>query len=430
MPSQRRRTMMVSVRRRWSSSAARRPGRPRLARLAAFGAGAPRTGEPRFRVGDGRKPPRRQVTACLWRIASPRSQSTRDGHRDAPARTRYLADGRATPTRAPPKSRRCGSASTSACTSSTPPRCTAMVARSRWWPRRSPVGATTSSWSARSIRRTPPAAARTVACERSLRRLGTDRLDLYLLHWRGSTPLAEVVEAFEGLGRRGQDPALGRQQLRRRRHGRARATAGGAARRGQSDPLQPRAARGRLGAAAVVPPASHLRSWPTRRSARAAARSTTLRAIAERHGVSPATIALAWVLDQQGVVTIPKASRPEHVRENHAALELTLTSADREELRAPSPRQRDPPRSRRCRRPARSLPEEAAPQPAKCAAAGGAGEEFSSRNGRCRGRGGSPRKATSASTRVPANTYENARERRCELRSRRGDAPRPPPAGP
>ena len=52
------------------------------------------------------------------------------------------------------------------------------------------------------------------ACERSLKRLRTDRLDCYLLHWRGSHPLADTVAAFEHLQRRRQDPVVGRQQFR------------------------------------------------------------------------------------------------------------------------------------------------------------------------------------------------------------------------
>ncbi len=54
------------------------------------------------------------------------------------------------------------------------------------------------------------------ACERSLKRLRTDRIDLYLLHWRGGMPLAETLDAFQQLQQRRQDPALGRQQFRHR----------------------------------------------------------------------------------------------------------------------------------------------------------------------------------------------------------------------
>ena len=57
------------------------------------------------------------------------------------------------------------------------------------------------------------------ACERSLARLGTDRIDLYLLHWRGHHPLAETIDAFEQLKTRRQDQALGRQQFRWPGHG-------------------------------------------------------------------------------------------------------------------------------------------------------------------------------------------------------------------
>ena len=64
----------------------------------------------------------------------------------------------------------------------------------------------------------PPASA-------SLQRLGTDHIDLYLLHWRGRVPLAETVDAFDALQRGGQDPLLGRQQFRPGRHARARGVA-------------------------------------------------------------------------------------------------------------------------------------------------------------------------------------------------------------
>ena len=52
------------------------------------------------------------------------------------------------------------------------------------------------------------------ACERSLARLRTDRLDCYLLHWRGQYPLQDTIAAFEQLQRKGQDPLLGREQFR------------------------------------------------------------------------------------------------------------------------------------------------------------------------------------------------------------------------
>ena len=82
-------------------------------------------------------------------------------------------------------------------------------------PRRSPGGATRSSWSPRSCPRTPRGRGTIAACERSLARLETDRLDCYLLHWRGRHPLEDTFAAFEQLRQRREDPLLGREQLRR-----------------------------------------------------------------------------------------------------------------------------------------------------------------------------------------------------------------------
>ena len=73
------------------------------------------------------------------------------------------------------------------------------------------------------------------ACERSLKRLGIQALDLYLLHWRGKVPLAETLEAFDLLMRAGK---LGRQQFRRQRHGRSDRGAGGRRSRHGPSPLQ------------------------------------------------------------------------------------------------------------------------------------------------------------------------------------------------
>jgi diketogulonate reductase-like aldo/keto reductase len=172
----------------------------------------------------------------------------------------------------------------------------------------------------------------TNACERSLRRLATDRLDLYLLHWRGSTPLAEVAEEMERLVAAGKILRWGVSNFDVDDIEEMRAVAGGAKvaanqilynliDREADWALLPWCRRHHIPVMAYTP-LGQGRVLKDRR----------LKAIAERHGVSPATIALAWVLDQKGVVTIPKASRPEHVRENHAALGIVLTATDRAEL--------------------------------------------------------------------------------------------------
>ena len=111
------------------------------------------------------------------------------------------------------------------------------------------------------------------ACERSLRRLGTDRIDLYLLHWRGSYALADTLAGFEALQKAGQDPPLGRQQLRRRRHGGAARRRAAQACAGQPGALQPHPARHRVRPAAVVGARTAFRSWRIRRSSRAGSRA-------------------------------------------------------------------------------------------------------------------------------------------------------------
>lgn len=170
------------------------------------------------------------------------------------------------------------------------------------------------------------------ACERSLRRLGTDRIDLYLLHWRGRTPFAETIAAFEALQDAGKIRHWGvsnmdvsdMQELLRAPGGDAVATNQvlyNLTRRGIEYDLLPQAQQRGLPLMAYSPiEQGRLADYPE------------VENIAERHGVTAAQVALAWVLRQQGVIAIPKASRPEHVKLNRAALDLKLTQEDLDEL--------------------------------------------------------------------------------------------------
>ena len=170
----------------------------------------------------------------------------------------------------------------------------------------------------------------TAACERSLRRLMTDRVDLYLLHWRGSTPLAEVVEQFEALVHAGKIVRWGVSNFdvddmdelwaAGGTHVGANQVLYNLARREADWALLPWCRRHRIPVMAYTPLAPR------------ALKHRTVRTIADARGVAPATIALAWVLDQCGVVTIPKAAHPSHVRENRAALDLELGADEREQL--------------------------------------------------------------------------------------------------
>ncbi|MDQ7969324.1 MAG: aldo/keto reductase [Oxalicibacterium faecigallinarum] len=175
------------------------------------------------------------------------------------------------------------------------------------------------------------------ACERSLRRLGTDCIDLYLLHWRGRTPFAETIAAFEQLQDAGKIKRWGvsnmdvrdMQELARAPGGEAMATNQvlyNLTRRGIEFDLLPQAQQRGLPLMAYSPiEQGRLAHYPE------------VQEIADRHYATPAQVALAWVLRQQGVIAIPKASSVEHVRENHAALKLELTAEDLEELDAAFP---------------------------------------------------------------------------------------------
>ena len=175
------------------------------------------------------------------------------------------------------------------------------------------------------------------ACERSLKRLKTDRLDLYLLHWRGSVPLAETVEAFERLKRDGKISNWGVSNFDTADVDELAGLPKGASctsnqvlyhlgSRGIEWQLLDTCRKAKVMVMAYSP----LGQGPLLRKA-------ALKKIADKHGVDPAAIALAWVLRQPGVVAIPKAVRPEHVRSNMQALDVKLDADDLKALDAAFP---------------------------------------------------------------------------------------------
>ncbi len=181
------------------------------------------------------------------------------------------------------------------------------------------------------------------ACEASLKRLGTDRLDLYLLHWRGSVPLGETVEAMEALRTAGKIRHWGVSNLDTGDMEELLAACGdGCAvdqilynltRRGPEHDLLPWLETHGIPAMAYSPV----------EQGRLLA-NQTLRGIAETIGATPAQVALAWTLRQGNVIAIPKAGSVAHVRDNRAAVDLILSDDDVAALDAafPVPRSRRP----------------------------------------------------------------------------------------
>ena len=174
------------------------------------------------------------------------------------------------------------------------------------------------------------------ACERSLRRLKTDHLDLYLLHWRGAAPMAETLAAFQSLKKAGKILDYGvsnfdmddMKEADRLPDGKAIATNQvlyNLVHRGIEWDLLPWCSGRGIPIMAYSPldysPSAHTGML----------NAPSLRAIASRHETTPAQAALAWLLQQQ-VVVIPKASNAEHVRENHGALAIRLSARDLPEL--------------------------------------------------------------------------------------------------
>lgn len=162
------------------------------------------------------------------------------------------------------------------------------------------------------------------ACEASLRRLGVDCLDLYLLHWRGNVPFADTVAGFERLQAAGKIRRWGVSNLDTDDMAELMAIAGGEkcainqvlynpTRRGVEWDLLPWCREHGIPVMAYSP----------LEQARLL-RQPKFRELAAGLGVTPAQLALAWLLRRDDIIAIPKASDPERVQENHQAASLDL----------------------------------------------------------------------------------------------------------
>ncbi len=166
------------------------------------------------------------------------------------------------------------------------------------------------------------------ACEGSLRRLRTDRIDLYLLHWRGGVPFSETLEAFHELVQAGKIRSWGVSNFDVPDLEEWSSLAGGDAlaanqvlynlsRRGIEFDLLPWCREREVPIMAYSPiEQGRLLGHPV------------LKTVAKRHGATEAQIALAWVLRHPNLIAIPKAGRLSHVEENRRALDLSLSAED------------------------------------------------------------------------------------------------------
>ena len=175
------------------------------------------------------------------------------------------------------------------------------------------------------------------ACERSLARMRTDRLDLYLLHWRGEHPLAETVEAFETLQEAGKIGAWGVSNFDLADMEELMEVPGGGncvanqvlynlSRRGVEYDLLPWCQHRGIAVMAYSPIEQG-----------SLARNETLIHIAKAYQATPAQVALAFLLERDGVIAIPKSSHPQRVTENREAADLDLTDEDLDALDAAFP---------------------------------------------------------------------------------------------
>ena len=180
------------------------------------------------------------------------------------------------------------------------------------------------------------------ACERSLKRLKTDRIDLYLLHWRGRPKLEETLSAFEALIASGTIRYWGVSNFDVEDMAELLALPGGT----QCATNQVLYNLRRRGIEAGLLPWSRDRGIPIMAYSPIEQgrllHDRMLTAVAIRHRATPAQAALAWVLRQRDMMVIPKASSEAHVRENRAALDIKLTEQDLGELNRAFPPPKGP----------------------------------------------------------------------------------------
>jgi diketogulonate reductase-like aldo/keto reductase len=170
------------------------------------------------------------------------------------------------------------------------------------------------------------------SCEASLRRLRVETIDLYLLHWPGNVPLAETIEAFEALQRAGKIRHWGVSNFDAEGMQEVWGTAGGAA-------AQVNQVLYNLGERGIE---WDLRPWLREHGVPVMAyspfdqgrllRKRPLLDFAKRHGMTPAQVAIAWLLAQHDVIAIPKTGSPERLQDNAAALAHPLSREQRDEL--------------------------------------------------------------------------------------------------
>lgn len=170
------------------------------------------------------------------------------------------------------------------------------------------------------------------ACERSLRRLKTDRLDLYLLHWPGGAPLAETMTAFLDLQRAGKIRHYGVSNLDLEETKRLWSTPGGAG--VQTNQVLYNLSRRNIEWGLLPWMRQHhlpVMAYSPIEQARLL-ENAKLIAFAKDHGLTPAQAALGWLLAKHDIIVIPKTSRRERIEENLGALEHPLNEVELAEL--------------------------------------------------------------------------------------------------